>query len=730
MMHDQSAPPMISLQPQVERPVALEILRGLNRHRILFGMVALATAGLCAGVIEALPTRYTAFASVVVASALPDPLQSNAQQESVLRDDEVATQAALMTSRDLAAVIVKRFDVGAAPGVASHLHVLACAWAASLTLTRPPCAPRAEPTTDDRITSFLARLKATPAPRTRLIDLSYTDASPEVAAAALNAVVESYQAQQIAQRSQDLNRTSTWISERSGALRRNWLDAEAKAGRFRTQSGLTPSGSRENSAPLITQQVASAATSLSAAQAELSAARARQGALRSATSTTDRTAFLAMRDEPTLVALATQLAPLKAQLADMKQHFNKKFPGLPTLEAQVSSLEAQIRSETKRALRGVEVELQVKQEAVESLGRTLRGLRGDAADANARQVDLSTLDDEARSARTVYETFLGRAKQLDDRAELLQSQVQFAAHATAPGTPSFPDRPRLWLGAAVLGLAFGMAAVWLREFLARGFSNISRIGGQLALPFLCAIPAIDSRRERRRLPQHVHEHPFSSAAESMRTLLTHFQLEAPGSEAVRSVVIASATGQEGKTTTSIWLASAAARGGRRILLIDGDHRRGMINQRLHGVNTLGFSDVVFGDAAVGEVLQHDARQGFDFIGAGAPVSRSFGASDVKRLKQQLLDLEDEYDLVIIDTPPLLAVTDALLYASLANATVFLCRWSRTSRQAVACCLERLRSANANLLGIALSMVDQRRLAHFSDEITPYDVRVMKRYYVR
>ena len=375
-----------------------------------------------------------------------------------------------------------------------------------------------------------------------------------------------------------------------------------------------------------------------------------------------------MRDEPGLVLLGNQLAQLRVQLADQRSQFSDNFPGLASLRTQIASLEKQMSSDMSRVLHSVEVEVQVKQSLVDNTRQRLQTLRAEAGDMNEQQVQLSTLEDQARSARTVFETFLGRAQQLNDRAGLLQPQVQFATHAAPPDAPSFPNRPRLWLAAAALGLAFAVAFVFLREMLSRGFSNISRVGEQLALPFLCAIPAVVGRRAVRRLPMYIHDHPFSSGAEAMRTLLTQFQLHTSGDRGIKTVVVASATGQEGKTTTAIWLASAAASGGSRVLLIDGDHRRGTVSERLEGAAGLGFSDVVFRGEDVDRLIQRETRQGFDFVPAGAPVSRSFSRADVDRLQQTLARLETRYDLIIIDTPPMLSMTDAFLYGRLASGS--------------------------------------------------------------
>ena len=725
-------PPTISLAPRDGQAFIAECLSGINRHRWLFVATACLVTVLCIGIVALLPVRYTATASVVVAPISPDPLHSMPmREEGLVRDDEVVTQAALMTSRDLAVAIVGKFDVAAAPGPLNTLASKLCSWLLLIDHLPAICETAPEVTLNEHVASFLTRLRATPVPRTRMIDLAYTDADPDVAAAALNALVEAYQKDQVARRAVDLSRTSNWISERAETLRRNWLQAEVVAGQFRTSSGLTPNVSREGtSQPLVSQQMVSAAASLSAGQSELSAALARQEALRSAVSAPDKRSMVAMRDEPGLVSLANQLSTLQTQLDDMRAHFNRGYPGFSQVEAQIASLERQMSAETLRALHAIEVDVQIKRAATERMQRTLMALRLEAVGVNAKQVQANTLDDEARTARTVFETFLARAKQLDDRASLLQSQIQFAAHAVSPDRPSFPDRHRMWLGGAVLGLATAAGAVWLREYLARGFSNISRIGGSLAVPFLCAIPTVRCRGAATALPHYVQLNPFSSASEAMRSLLTGLQVgRLPDKAPVRSVIVASATGQEGKTTTSIWLAATAARGGSKVLLIDGDHRRGLVKERLQGNKVMGFSNLVFGNAKLDDVLERHDGMEFDFIGSGGPVARPFGRNEIERLRKVVTGLETRYDLVIIDTPPLLALTDTLIYASVTSGTIFLCRWGRTGRTAVASCLDRLRAAEANILGIAVSMIDQKRLARFSDDLTPYDVRVMKRYYV-
>ena len=190
----------------------------------------------------------------------------------------------------------------------------------------------------------------------------------------------------------------------------------------------------------------------------------------------------------------------------------------------------------------------------------------------------------------------------------------------------------------------------------------------------------------------------------------------------------SATGGEGKTTTAIWLATALSQAGRKVLLIDGDHRRGTILHRLEGRAGAGFAELVSGLEDPARLTQRDMNDRFDYITAGTPMTRPFGPAEFATLQSLLNRFRDEYDLVIIDTPPLLAMTDALIFAQIADATIFVCRWNSTTRQAVAGSINRLARSGASLIGVALTMVDRGRLSLFSDEYRRADQRLIEGYY--
>jgi len=711
--------------------VARVLVRKIVRHKLLFTTTFLAIVAVGTAGTLSLRPKYTAQATIAVLPGAADPLGPSGSDPQNLRDDEVATQASLITSRDLALTVMKNSAFAAAPPKSFMSHwplaeEALCAnphWPLLVRL----CAPGRAPDLDTRVSLFLGALTASPTPRTRLIDLSLTGPEPQVAADTLNELVTVYQREQLKERTADLTRTAQWLSSRAEDLRQVWLNAERRAGEFRAGNGLLPtSGADGASQPLLTHQIMQAASALATAQGELAAARARLGELNGPVQ--GRLSSIKLPDEPGLTSLASQLATLRGKRASLEASQGSRNPNVIALDREIGALSRQVSVEQTAALGRLSADVRAKEGQVAEAQRALDQLRAGASKTTASAVSLSTLEDEAKSARVVFETFLARARQLDDRTELLRPQVQMASHAVVSPMPTFPNVPRLLAGSIVFGLLGGALAVLLKEGLGNGFSDIGTVAAQVGLPLVCCVPRVSARHGRQLLAGPGSRQTFSAITESMRTLAAQLAFSNAG-VAPRSVAIVSAMSQEGKTTTALWLAASIARSGRRVLVLDGDHRRGAVGDKLGDNTGLGLSDVIFDKVDVRDCIKRERAGLFDYISAGRPTARTFGAEELARMRALLEEMKRDYDLVVVDTPPMLAMPEVLLYASTAETTLLLCRWKRTAPQAVASCAQRLEDCGARILGVALTMVDHDKLAQFSEEYSARELRMLKRFYI-
>ena len=195
-----------------------------------------------------------------------------------------------------------------------------------------------------------------------------------------------------------------------------------------------------------------------------------------------------------------------------------------------------------------------------------------------------------------------------------------------------------------------------------------------------------------------------------------------------SVAITSATRAEGKSITALWLASIEALSGRKVLVIDADHRAGTIAHKLGAQVKSAPIDKHVDRATVAQLVQHDSATGIYFISAGQLAKLAANQFSVQPLRSVLSELKHEYDLVILDTPPLLATADGLMYCNAADHTIFICRWQCTPRGAAHASLERLRAAGACLTGVVVSMIRADKEPLYSDTIGQRDQLLLSSYY--
>ena len=702
-----------------------QTLRLWRRHLGLFLAVAILTLAIGITVLLLLTPTYTATATVAIAAQNADPLAPSGQQvPDRVEDDRPATEAAMLQSRDVAASVVKQIpplpeEAGFSPR-ARLCHV-------GVTLFCPTPGPTDPDSVLQRqIDGFLTTLTVMPEMHSRVIDISVVAKTGARAAALANAVVVNYQRQSLDRQTADVNRVTQWLDARTTQLRQRWLDAVQRADSFDVANNLTNTSDGVVANPLIDRQITEIAGSLSDAQARLASSEAKADALRDAAQHGNARAVVSLAQQPILVASANALMQMQSTRDQQAAQLGSNHPQIRALDQQIAAAQASLNRETGAAVVSIREDAVAARAAVRQLTDNLDQLRAKAGTQSAPQATYRSLSQEAQSERTVYETFLDRAKMVVDRAALLQAPVSFVSHAAAPQRPTFPNKTKLGLGIVVLALALATASVLIRSYFSRGFQELDQLRLQAQLPVLGSLPLLSLARGRR-IARHVLDDPLSRTSEGIRGLAAQLSLLA-SKDASQTVLITSASPAEGKSTLAVWLAIAVRQGGQSVLVVDSDHRRASLMQHLKGRNAPGLTDLLAGRATHSEVIQTDPDTGVDFIAAGTAMTHPFTTADITRLRSLLGVLKTSYAMIVIDTPPLLAMADALVYARLADQTVFVCRWEHTSRQAMVGCLDRLRSYGAVVSGVVVTMVNQRSGFTLGDDYSRRELALLNRVY--
>jgi capsular exopolysaccharide synthesis family protein len=705
---------------------AKRLLRVWRRHLGLFFAIFVVVAALGGAVVFLLKPTYTATATVVLTTQNADPLAPEGQQPvGVVDDDRPATEASMLQSRDVAAAVLRQLPPPPLAKTFDPRRWLCEKGVAFVCPTAVPASPEAEQ--EAQIVYFLSKLTVAPEMHSRVIDVSVTAEDGARAAALANAVVTNYQTIALAQQSADVNRIAAWLDARTQELRQRWLDAVNKANAFDVAHGLTNTGNGDAADPLVDSQIAETAVNLSAAQARLATAQARADALQAAAHGGNPTALIEAAQQPIVVASANALTQLESARRQQAAEFGSNYPGVRALDEQIASTRASLGAATGAALGNIRETLVAARAEVAQLSAYLDTLKAEAGHESAPQAQYRSLTEEAQSAQTVYETFLDHSKEVVDRAALLEPPVNFVSHAAVPLLPTFPNHAKLLAGVAIVALMLAFAAVLLADYLSVGFGDVDDLRGSVQLPLLTAIPLV-AASGKRRVARHVIDEPFSRASEAVRGLAAQLSLMVRDGDRPRSVLVTSASAEEGKTTLVVWLALTVRLGGQKVIVVDGDHRRGSLMRHMAGSTKLGMTDLLAGRATLAEVIQTDPDTHVDFIAAGKPMTNSFGTADIMRLRAIMATLKTSYGLIIVDSPPLLAMTDGLVHASIVDQTIFICRWQSTSRRAVIGCIERLRAYGAQIPGVVVSMVDQKSTLALGDEYSRREMKLINKLY--
>ncbi|WP_254454692.1 polysaccharide biosynthesis tyrosine autokinase [Acetobacter estunensis] len=666
------------------------------RYRKLFLVVSLLVLVLGTAMVMTLKRSFMATATVVVTTHMVDPLSQSSDSNTALEDDELATQAELMTSRDVAARVLRQYPPPPSPQHGQGWRRFLCEHGVhSVCPVASEAASNSAGELDRQIDALLGSVTAEPQPHSRIITLSVKADTGERAAALTNALVTNYQAVALAQQRSNLQKEADWLDERTAALRERWLDAERTTSGYNVQHGLT---NTEGGSPLVERQIADMATSLGQAQSRYASAQAKAMALKAAMQAGDASAMISLAEQPLLVAAASNLMQAETQRAEKLGSLGPNHPDVRSLNQQISQARTTLNIETRRALTSMSGEVVAARADVDALTAQLNRLRGQSAGQSGAQAEYRTLEQESQSARSVYEAFLDRAKQLTDRVALLQPPVTFVSHAAVPAAPTFPNRKKLMMGVIVLAMVAGVSAIVMKVALSPSFVDMDELRNFDGLPLLAVLPHFGQLGKGVINP--VMAQPFSQVAETVRGISAQLAL-LPGDRRYGEtgvVSLVSAAPGDGKMTLAALLGGSLDACGQKTLIINVDPRRHDVREK----NVRGFSDVLARRAMARDVIERDPALGVDVMGAGEARVSAFDAAEVLQIRDLLRDLSQEYRMILLVTPPLALALDGLVMASVSDQTVFVCRWGRTSRTIMAACLERLRVYGARMAGIVVT----------------------------
>ncbi|MGB6633883.1 MAG: polysaccharide biosynthesis tyrosine autokinase, partial [Terriglobales bacterium] len=416
--------------------------------------------------------------------------------------------------------------------------------------------------------------------------------------------------------------------------------------------------------------------------------------------------------------LREQQANLKIQVADLNTQFGPSYPKIAQLNNQLKEIDRQLQTETNKAVDHLKGQYQAALQREIMLRGSFDQQKQEANKLNESAIEYSILKRDLDSNRTLYEGLLEKLKEAGVTAGLRSNNFRIIDAARVPTAPSEPNIPRNLSFALVLGVISGVGLAFLLENMDNTVRTPEQAQIISGLPSLGMIPlgsksgnhgpagkrlALTASKEVVETVTQVR--PQSQMAESYRALRTSLLLSNLGAPP-KVIMVTSARPQEGKTTTSINTAIVLAQKGVRVLLIDADLRRPSVHKTLGMGPRSGLSNVLTGSATVQQTITiSPILSNLYILPAGTPPPNPAELLASANMKELIDELRHQYDHIVIDTPPTLSVTDAVVLSPRADATILVIRSGQTTKQALRRSRDILTQVNAHVAGVLLNAVD-------------------------
>jgi len=565
---------------------------------------------------------------------------------------------------------------------------------------------------------------------TYVIDVQFQSTDPAKAALIANTFADRYLLEQLEAKFDATQQATQWLNERLAELEPQVQQAESVVEAYKASHGLLAT---ENST-LTEQEISGLNTQLATAQAEQAEQDARvrtaQQAIAGGSTGED---FAGALNSDLIKNLRAQKAQISQQATDLETKYGPKHPDVIKIQRQLADIDVQIKQELTRVVSNLQTEDQVARQRAASIQASLNRTKGTLAGDNQSGVELADLQRKADAASTLYNSLLTRAKETSTDQGSEQSDARVVSRAKIPIKPSFPNIPLNFIIGVILGLIGGVGATLLMEALDSGLATSEDVERVLGVPHLGAIPSLDSTTDGKATGitpgRYIIEKPLSAFAESFRNLRASI-LFSKVDNPVKVAIVTSSLPGEGKTTTTFCLGRSMAMSGAKTIIVDCDLRRRNINRMLDIEPPVGLIEVLQGVATLDEAIFIDKPSGAHFL----PLAKSvytpkdlFGSSAMDRL---LAELRARYDIVLLDTAPVIPVSDTRILAPKADVVVFLVQWRRVPRKAVEAAFAMLNSVGADIAGVALTLVDAREQAKYGYGDAGYYYRSYRKYYAQ
>lgn len=564
---------------------------------------------------------------------------------------------------------------------------------------------------------FSQQLSIEPVRLSQLARISFESESPALAAQVANTVANTFIENDFEGRYAMTRKASDWLQDQLSGLKTNLDKSERELQNFRDRAGIIDTkGLAQSGAGKQIEEVTQRLVETRLRRAEAENAYQQ---IKGAGKDEDLSSLPAVVRNPTVSEAKKSLAEAERKLSEVSQRYGPEHPRYIAIDAELKSARDNVKRQVETVVASVTREYEVARGTEKALEGTLSSAKGSIQSLNRKEYELSVLEREAASNRQIYDLFINRTKETNVSGDLQSAIARVVDPAVQPRLPIKPKKSQIIAIALVLGLFIGVLTALLLERLDNTIKTTDEVESKLKSPLLTTLPLLKKSEVARNASARLFlDNPNSLYSEAIRSARTGVLLSAidlPN----RILLVTSSVPGEGKTTFSVNLAVAHAQT-KRTLLIDADMRRPAVSKGLEMPPAAkGLSDLVSGGSALDDCLHRIDGTNLSIMPAGILPPNPLELLLSNRFKETLEQLSGIYDIIVIDSPPVELVSDALVIASHATGVVYVVKALSTPYPIVRKGLARLRRAEGDILGVVLNQFDFAQAEKYHGEYSGY-----------
>jgi len=571
--------------------------------------------------------------------------------------------------------------------------------------------------------AYFADLKVTPETDTNLVKITITSPDPVLAAQIANQHVKQYEQQQLNMHGEQSEEAQRYLKSKLLEVKNDLENSETALNAYRTEKQIIPGLiSLDGKDAIVLDRL----SVLSKETTQAQVARISLEAQKSLIKKHEYSALPSVMDDPTIQEMNKSLDGLYSQRAALASQFKASYPPLAKLDAQIGETQARIAVMINQKVGALESEYEEAVEKEKEIADEMDKEKQQTLNLNSSAAQYAMLQREVDTNRELYNAILTREKDVEMSGSVESKNVSVINSAEVPGAATSPKKLLALMLAAFGGLGLGLGLAFVVEMADNTLKNPEEAENYLKLPNLGVVPEFSTvngksayaprelmnagdggARPSTVLPpgrELVTTHgSYSRVGEAYRNLRTALLLSRAGGPP-KVTLITSAMSREGKTVTAVNISVMLSQLGGRVLLIDADLRRARCHRVLAVDNHLGLTEVLTGSRDLHEMIRATEIENLFFLGAGSVPPNPTELLNSPRMAEVMALLRDHYEYIVIDSAPVLPVSDSMVLSRLTDGVVLVANGSATPRQQVKNACARLEYARAKILGLVLNKV--------------------------